>query len=75
MYIGRDHKSRLQERLQELGRPLPAYRIASEVGPDHRKLFHVEVVVGDEVIAQGAGPHEEGRRAGSARGSALEGLP
>jgi ribonuclease III len=55
VYVGRDHKSRLQERLQELGRPLPAYRIASEVGPDHRKLFHVEVVVGDEVIAQGTG--------------------
>ena len=54
-YFGRDHKSRLQERLQGLGRPLPYYRVAGEVGPDHRKLFHVEVVVGDEVIAQGMG--------------------
>jgi ribonuclease-3 len=54
-YFGRDHKSRLQERLQALGRPLPYYRIAGEVGPDHRKLFHVEVVVGDDVIAQGMG--------------------
>jgi ribonuclease-3 len=45
----------LQEALQALGRPLPAYRIAGEVGPDHRKLFHVEVVVGDETIAQGVG--------------------
>ncbi|MGE0865277.1 MAG: ribonuclease III [Vicinamibacterales bacterium] len=54
-YFGRDHKSRLQERLQSLGRPLPSYRIASELGPDHRKLFHVEVVVGAEVLAQGAG--------------------
>jgi ribonuclease-3 len=54
-YFGRDHKSRLQERLQALGKPLPSYRIAGEVGPDHRKLFHVEVLVGDEVLAQGAG--------------------
>lgn len=54
-YFGRDHKSRLQERLQGLGRPLPSYRIASELGPDHRKLFYVEVVVGDAVLAQGAG--------------------
>ncbi len=54
-YFGRDHKSRLQERLQALGRPLPVYRVASEVGPDHHKLFHVEVVVGAEVIAHGAG--------------------
>ena len=54
-YFGRDHKSRLQERVQALGRPLPYYRVAGEVGPDHRKLFHVEVVVGDDVIAQGMG--------------------
>ena len=54
-YFGRDHKSRLQERLQSLGRPLPVYRVASEVGPDHHKLFHVEVVVGAEIIAHGAG--------------------
>ena len=54
-YFGRDHKSRLQERSQGLGRPLPSYLIASEIGPDHRKLFYVEVVVGDTVLAQGAG--------------------
>jgi ribonuclease-3 len=54
-YFGRDHKSRLQERLQSQGKPLPSYRIAGEVGPDHRKMFHVEVFVGDEMIAQGVG--------------------
>ena len=54
-YFGRDHKSRLQERLQGLGRPLPSYRVASEVGPDHSKLFYVDVVVGETVLAQGAG--------------------
>jgi ribonuclease-3 len=54
-YFGRDHKSRLQEALQAQGRPLPIYRVAGEVGPEHRKLFHVEVVVAGEVIAQGVG--------------------
>ncbi len=54
-YFGRDHKSRLQERLQGLGRPLPSYRVSGEIGPDHHKLFHVEVMVGDEVLAHGAG--------------------
>jgi ribonuclease-3 len=54
-YFGRDHKSRLQEALQALGRPLPQYRIAGEVGPEHRKLFHVEVLVDGEPLAQGAG--------------------
>jgi ribonuclease-3 len=54
-YFGRDHKSRLQERLQAQGKPLPSYRVSGEVGPDHRKLFHVEVFVGEEMIAQGVG--------------------
>jgi ribonuclease-3 len=54
-YFGRDHKSRLQEALQSLGRPLPTYRITSEVGPEHRKLFHVEVLVGSESVARGVG--------------------
>jgi ribonuclease-3 len=54
-YFGRDHKSRLQEALQSLGRSLPAYRVVGEAGPEHRKLFHVEVTVGGDVIAQGTG--------------------
>ena len=54
-YFGRDHKSRLQEALQGLGRPLPTYRVAGEVGPEHRKFFHVEVRVGGDVLAQGVG--------------------
>jgi ribonuclease-3 len=29
--------------------------VSGEVGPDHRKLFHVEVYVGDDLIAQGVG--------------------
>ena len=54
-YFGRDHKSRLQEALQALGRPLPHYRVAGEAGPEHRKMFHVEVLVGGQAIAQGVG--------------------
>jgi ribonuclease-3 len=54
-YFGRDHKSRLQERLQALGRPLPSYRVTGEAGPDHHKLFHVEVIVGADVLATAVG--------------------
>ncbi len=49
--IGLDYKSALQERLQALGRSLPEYRVSGESGPDHRKTFTVEVVVGGEVMA------------------------
>ena len=45
----------MQEELQGLGRPLPHYRVAAEAGPEHRKLFHVEVRVGGELLAQGTG--------------------
>src|SRR5205814_1713921 len=38
-----------------LGRPLPEYRIAGEAGPDHRKVFSVEVVVGAEVLGAASG--------------------
>jgi ribonuclease-3 len=54
-YFGRDHKSRLQERAQSLGRSLPLYRVAAETGPEHRKLFAVQVLVDDEVLAEGEG--------------------
>ena len=54
-YFGRDHKSRLQEQLQANGRPLPSYRVSGEIGPDHRKQFHVAVFVGEDMIAQGVG--------------------
>lgn len=54
-YFGRDYKSVLQEQLQALGRPLPLYRVAAEIGPDHRKQFRVEVVVGTSALAEGSG--------------------
>jgi ribonuclease-3 len=54
-FVGQDYKSALQERVQALGRPLPEYRIAGETGPDHRKIFEIEVVVGGEVLGAASG--------------------
>lgn len=53
--FARDYKSALQERLQALGRPLPEYRVSGEAGPDHRKTFSVEVVVGGDVLGAATG--------------------
>ncbi len=50
-----DFKSALQEQLHELGRSEPAYKVVNEIGPDHRKVFVVQVVVDGEVIAEGTG--------------------
>ena len=50
-----DWKSALQEYLQSGGRGLPVYRLAAEVGPDHRKSFVVEVMVDGQPVAQAEG--------------------
>jgi ribonuclease III len=50
-----DYKSALQEWLQSRDRGLPAYRLASEIGPAHRRVFEVEVLVGGEPVAKAEG--------------------
>ena len=50
-----DYKSALQERVQALGHPLPEYRVSGESGPDHHKVFSVEVVVSGEVLGLATG--------------------
>ena len=50
-----DWKSALQEWLQASGRGLPVYRLASAEGPDHRKRFDVEVLVGGVAYGRAAG--------------------
>ena len=40
-----DHKSALQEFLQGIGSPQPAYRVIREEGPEHKKTFTVELRV------------------------------
>ncbi len=48
-----DAKSALQELTQSLKLPLPRYHVLKESGPDHRKLFTVEVRVGKDFQATG----------------------
>jgi ribonuclease-3 len=62
-----DYKSALQEWLQSRDMPLPEYRLAGTVGPDHRKLFEIEVVVRGERIASGSGPSKKEAEQDAAR--------
>jgi ribonuclease III len=50
-----DYKSALQEEVQALGHPLPEYRVSGETGPDHRKTFTVDVLVGGTVYGSASG--------------------
>ena len=67
--VGEDYKSALQERLQALGRPLPEYRVASQAGPDHRKVFTIDVVVEGEVLGTATGKAKKEAEQEAARGA------
>jgi ribonuclease III len=58
-FWARDYKSALQELVQSRDLPLPDYSVASESGPDHHKIFHVEVRVGGEVVGTAHGPSKK----------------
>ncbi|HYK88251.1 MAG TPA: ribonuclease III [Acidobacteriota bacterium] len=72
-FIYGDFKSALQEQLHDLGRPEPVYRVVDEIGPDHRKIFVVQVLVRDQVIAEATGTTKKEAQQEAAR-IALEGL-
>ncbi len=50
-----DRKSALQEFLQGRGQPPAEYRLSGESGPDHQKVFQVEVWINGARMAGGAG--------------------
>jgi ribonuclease III len=68
-----DRKSALQEFLQGRGQPPAEYRVASETGPDHQKMFLIEVWIGGECLASAEGSTKKEAEQRAAR-SALERL-
>lgn len=71
--LERDPKSALQERVQELHRITPVYRVLSETGPDHQKEFSVGVYIGEELMGEGTGTSKQEAEISAAQ-SALAGL-
>ncbi|MDR5658292.1 ribonuclease III [Serpentinicella sp. ANB-PHB4] len=53
--IFRDYKTHLQELLQSKSFEKISYIVVGEEGPDHNKIFYVEVSIGDNVIGKGKG--------------------
>jgi ribonuclease-3 len=51
----RDHKSELQEIAQRRLGQVPRYRVTDVAGPDHDRVFEVEVHVDNHVVGLGAG--------------------
>lgn len=51
----RDFKTELQEKSQALFRTIPRYRLVKELGPDHEKVFEVEILIRNKIYGQGRG--------------------
>lgn len=54
-----DPKSHLQELAQSVDGATPVYRVLSEIGPDHEKVFTVGVFVNNNLKGQGEGPSKQ----------------
>ncbi|HSF82787.1 MAG TPA: ribonuclease III [Anaerolineales bacterium] len=54
-----DPKSMLQEWAQSHGYSHPQYRTVAAHGPDHAKMFEVEVLVNGQVYGTGSGPSKQ----------------
>lgn len=54
-----DSKSRLQEKVQGEHLGQITYHVTGESGPDHAKVFSVEVRLNDQVIGRGTGPSKK----------------
>jgi len=68
-----DYKSKLQQVIQSEHKITPVYRTIEEVGPDHAKVFTVEVLAGDSVLGRGCGRSKRAAETDAAR-HALQGL-
>lgn len=55
----RDPKSYLQEISQRVDSQTPVYKVLSEEGPDHDKIFTLGVFVGEKMMGRGTGPSKQ----------------
>lgn len=61
---GWDYKTMLQEQVQNKMHLPPKYRVISESGPPHEKIFEVEVAIGPDLCARAVGrSKKEGEQA------------
>ncbi|MFH1427711.1 MAG: ribonuclease III [Patescibacteria group bacterium] len=54
-----DPKSKFQEKTQEICGVTPHYRVLSESGPDHAKIFEIGLYIGEELITNGKGSSKQ----------------
>ena len=57
--ISVDYKTDLQEYCQAKALTLPVYRVLKEIGPDHKKIFEIELIIDGEVYGAGSGKNKK----------------
>jgi ribonuclease III len=68
-----DYKTQVQEWCQRRFDTLPSYAVIRESGPDHDKLFEVEVTVKGEVVGRGSGRSKKEAEQSAAKQALREG--
>ena len=63
----KDYKTVLQEKLQEHGEVKILYELIKESGPDHDKIFTVNVSCNGKILAEGEGRTKKGAEMEAAR--------
>ena len=69
-----DYKSQLQELIQSRQQKVPTYHVVAKAGPEHDKVFTIEVRLGNRVLGRGQGKGKKRAEIEAAR-SALDELP
>ncbi|MBN1460809.1 MAG: ribonuclease III [Armatimonadetes bacterium] len=62
-----DYKTLLQEKIQEIHRTPPTYRVISQSGPDHDRTFVAEARIGRRVLGTGSGKSKKQAEQAAAR--------
>jgi ribonuclease-3 len=68
---GADYKSQLQEIMQARKQMTPVYHLVSAAGPDHDRLFTVEVKAGDTILGRGQGKNKKAAETEAARAALM----
>ena len=67
-----DPKSRLQEVVQSHDGFTPIYKVLSEEGPDHDKLFVIGVFIDSQLRGEGSGPSKQAAQVAAAQAALRE---
>jgi ribonuclease III len=70
-----DYKTQLQEWCQRRFDSLPSYAVIRESGPDHDKLFEVQLTVNGEVVGRGTGRSKKEAEQSAAKQALHQGRP